>query len=343
MLIIGCDYHPSFQQIAFVDDATGEYGQRRLEHGNEEAQQYYRSLKGQKVLVGVEATGSMRWFERLLAECGHELWWGNPAKIRAAAVGRQKTDKRDADLILQLLIEKRFPRLWVPSVEQREGRQLVLHRHRLVQMRTRVKNQLQALAMNEGVQRKHKLWSQAGQAELQGLSLGPWASVRRTDLTDLRKDLDGKIDVLNQGLEQQVEQRPEVRRLMTHPGVGPVVATAFVLTIGEPGRFKKSKEVAAYLGLVPLEDSSGGRQRLGHITKQGNSMLRGLLVEAAHVAARREPEWQRKYKRLAMKKNRSIAAVAVARCLAVRLWWMWKLGLDYGPMKESRSHAESLV
>src|SRR5260370_34825436 len=150
MLIIGCDYHPSFQQIAFVDDATGEYGQRRLEHGNEAAQQYYRSLKGQKVLVGVEATGSMRWFERLLAECGHELWWGNPAKIRAAAVGRQKTDKRDADLILQLLIEKRFPRLWVPSVEQREGRQLGRHRHRRGQRGKGGEKQLQALRRQRG-------------------------------------------------------------------------------------------------------------------------------------------------------------------------------------------------
>src|SRR5215472_4050782 len=213
MLIIGCDYHPSFQQIAFVDDATGEYGQRRLEHGNEQAQQYYRGLPGQKVLVGVEATGSMRWFERLLAECGHELWWGDPAKIRAAAVGRQKYDKRDADLILQLLLEKRFPRLWVPSVEQREGRQLVLHRHRLVQMRTRVKNQLQALAMNEGVQRKHKLWSKKGQEELRGLSLGPWASVRRQDLLDLHQELDDKIAVLDQCLQQQVEQHAEVGRL----------------------------------------------------------------------------------------------------------------------------------
>jgi transposase len=326
-----------------MDEATAEYGQRRLEHGQQQAELFYRSLQGQKVLVGVEATGGMRWFERLLAECGHELWWGHPGKIRAAAVGRQKYDKRDADLILQLLIEKRFPRLWIPSVQQRDERQLVLHRHRLVQMRTRVKNQLQALAMNEGVQRQHKLWSAKGQAELQALSLGPWASVRRTDLLELRQELDDKIAVLNQGLEHEVEHHPEVRRLMTHPGVGPVVATAFVLTLGDPRRFANSKQVAAYLGLVPLEDSSGGRQRLGHITKAGNSMLRGLLVEAVHVAVRHEPAWKRKYLRLAMKKNRSIAAVALARCLAARLWWMWKLGLDYGAMKESGSHAESLV
>lgn len=342
MLIIGCDYHPSFQQIGILDMATGEHSRRRLDHKSGETQQFYRSLVGQEVLVGVEATGNMRWFERLLAECRHQLWWGDPAKIRAAAVGRQKTDKLDADLILQLLVEKRFPRIWVPDVELRDARQLVLHRHRLVQIRTRVKNQLQALAMNEGVQRKHRLWSQEGQAELQALPLPTWASVRRSDLYGLLGELDSKINPLDQGLKQQAVQRPEVKRLMTHPGVGPVVATAFVLTLGEHQRFKSSKQVAAYLGLVPLENSSGGRQRLGHITKQGNSLLRGLLVEAAHIAVRHEAEWRRKYMRLAMKKNRSIAAVAIARCLAVRLWWMWKLGLDYGPMKESRSHAESL-
>src|SRR6185437_553011 len=140
---------------------------------------------------------------------------------------------------------------------------------------------------------------------------------------------------------QQAEQQPETRRLMTHPGVGPVVAMAFALTLGDPERFACSKQVASYLGLVPLEYSSGGRQRLGRITKQGSSLLRGLLVEAARAAARSEAGWKRRYVRLALKKNRSIAAVALARRLAVSLWWMWKLGLNYGQMKESHSHAGS--
>ena len=245
MLIIGCDYHPSFQQIAFVDTATGETGSRRLDHNNGEIQEHYRSLIGQKVLVGVEATGNMRWFERLLSECGHELWWGDPAAIRAGAVGPQKTDKRDADLILRLLMEKRFPRIWVPSVEVRDVRQLGLYRHRLVKICTRVKNQLQALAMNEGVQRKHRLWSKAGQAELQALALQPWASVRRNDLQELVGTLDGKIDPLDQSLQQQAKQRPEAQRLMTHPGVGPVMASAFVVTIREYHRLKNSKQVPA--------------------------------------------------------------------------------------------------
>jgi transposase len=144
MWIIGCDYHPSFQQIAFVNQATGEYGNRRLEHKGGEAEQFYRKLAGEQVRVGVEATGNLRWFERLLEELGMEMWVGDPVKVRAAAARKAKTDKRDAELLLRLLMEKRFPRIWVPTVEQRDARQLVLHRHRLVQARVRAKNQLQA-------------------------------------------------------------------------------------------------------------------------------------------------------------------------------------------------------
>lgn len=344
MWIIGCDFHPSFQQIAFVNQATGEYGCRRLEHKGGEAEQFYRSLAGQPVRVGVEATGGLRWFERLLQELGLELWIGDPVKVRAAAARKAKTDKKDAELLLRLLLEKRFPRIWIPTAELRDARQLVLHRHRLVQTRTRAKNQLHALAVNEGLHPKRRVWSQTGQAELMALPLSPWASVRRQDWQELLGELNQRIEPLDRALKQQSEQRPEVRLLRTHPGVGPVVATAFVLTLGDPQRFQTSKQVAAYLGLVPLEDSSGkGRQRLGHITKQGNSLLRGLLTEAAHIAVRYEPQWRRKYVRLSLKKNRSIAAVALARCLAVRLWWMWKLGLDYGQMQGSRSHAEQPV
>jgi transposase len=176
------------------------------------------------------------------------------------------------------------------------------------------------------------------------LSLPPWTSVRRQDWQELLEEFNQRIRPLDAALQKQAQQRREIQLLMTHPGVGPVTATAFVVTLGEVGRFHTSKQVAAYLGLVPLEESSGkGKQRLGHITKQGNSLMRALLTEAAHVAVRQDEQWRRKYIRLAMKKNRSIAAVAIARNLAVRLWWMWKLGLDYGQIKESRSHAEQLA
>jgi len=338
MWIIGCDYHPRFQQIAFVNTEDGEYGQRRLQHV-EEAERFYRSLAGQAVRVGIEASGHARWFQRLLAELGQELWIGNPSEIRAMAPRKQKTDARDAEHLLRLLEQDRFPRIWVPTPEQRDVRQLVLHRHRLVQMRTRVKNQLQAIALNEGVGRKPGLWSRKGRAQFEALALPAWTARRRQDNLELLAELVQRTVPLDQAVQEEAARRPEVVRLMTHPGVGQITALAFVLTIGEPTRFACGKQVASYLGLIPAEASSGGKQRLGHLTKQGNALLRGLLTEAAHSAARQEPELGRCYRRLAMKKNRAIAAVAVARKLAVRLWWMWIRGLDYGQMVESGSHA----
>ena len=132
MIIIGCDYHPGFQQIAFVDTDTGEWNERKLGH-REEAEQFYRQLRvrGKKVRVGMEASGHARWFERLLTELQFELWIGDAAEIRTKRVRKQKTDRQDAELLLRLLMEDRFPRIWVPDEENRDLRQLLWHRHRL--------------------------------------------------------------------------------------------------------------------------------------------------------------------------------------------------------------------
>jgi transposase len=142
MIIIGVDYHPEFQQIASVDTNTGEFQERRLSHP-EEAEKFYRARAGQKVRVGMEASGHARWFERLLAELQFDLWIGDAAEIRTRRVRKQKTDRQDAQLILRLLLENRFPKIWVPNGENRDLRQLLWHRHRMVQARTRIMNQLQ--------------------------------------------------------------------------------------------------------------------------------------------------------------------------------------------------------
>ena len=340
MWIIGCDYHPRFQQIALVNTETGEVEQRRLEHGNGEAEQFYRRWQGQAVRIGMEASGHSRWFERLVAELGFELWIGDPAQIRAKAVRKQKTDQHDAQLIVDLLLEGRFPRLqWWPAPAERDLRQLVLHRHRLVQMRTRMKNQLQALAMNECLCGKSKLWSKAGRAQFEAVPLLPWTARRRQDLLQLHDELVSTTAPLDEAVVEQAAARPAVQRLMTHPGVGELTALTYVLVIGDPTRFHCGKQVGSYLGLIPSEATTGGKQRLGHISKQGNALLRGLLCEAAQIAVRYEPQLRRVWRRLSMKKNRQIATVAVARKLAVRLWWMWIRGLDYGHLFESGSHA----
>ena len=344
MIIIGVDYHPSVQQIAWVDTETGECDERQLTHSDGEAEKFYRGLqlRGVSVRVGMEATGHAGWFERLLSGLGFELWIGDPAQIRAKRVRKQKTDRQDAQLLLTLLVENRFPRVWVPSLENRDLRQLLWHRHRLVQMRTRILNQLQAVAMNEGVRRRKKLWSVAGRAQLESLVLSPWAARRRQDLLELLDQFNPSIDQLGAAIEQEAEKRSEVLHLMTHPGVGPLTALAFVLTIGTPERFPCGKQIGSYLGLISCEDSSAGRQRLGHISKQGSSLLGFLLVEAAPVAVRCDPEWRRQFVRLAMRRQRSIALVAMARKLAVRLYWMWRKEWDQQQRSKLGSHAGQL-
>jgi transposase len=340
MIIIGCDYHPGFQQIAYVNSDTGEFSEARLGH-KQEAEQFYRDLKtqGVPVRVGMEASGHARWFERLLSELQFELWIGDASVVRTKRVRKQKTDRQDAQLLLHLLLEDRFPKIWVPDAENRDLRQLLWHRHRLVQMRTRIMNQLHVVALNEGLRRKKALWRPAGRVELEGLSLAPWASRRRQDLLDLLDQLTPKIHELNGKLEQIVERRPVTRQLSTHPGVGPLTALAFELVIGTPQRFACAKQIASYVGLVPAEESSGDRRRLGHISKQGNVLLRFLLVEAAQVTVRSDAQWRSQFFHLAMRRGRKIAKVAMARKLAVELYWMWRRGWDYAQMKPLGSHA----
>lgn len=339
MKYIGCDFHPSFQQMAMVDTETGEWVERRLLH-TEQAQAFYESLLG-GVIVGVEATGSTHWFEALLARLGHQLWMGDAAAIRRQDPRRQKTDRRDAQLILKLMEQGRFPRIWIPTIAERDLRQLLLHRQHLVRTRTRIKNQLQHIALSYGLQKKRKLWSQAGQERLRSLQLEPWTRQRRDTLLEMLEELEVKIRPLDQAVAREATARPEAQRLQTHPGVGPVIALATVLTLGEVQRFGDSRSWVSYLGLNPSEDSSGARRRLGGISKQGNPFLRYLLVEGASSAARGDKDLGRMYARLKAQKHHGVAKVAVARKLAVRLYWMARTQTAYPEvvrMRGSQSH-----
>jgi transposase len=190
MMIIGCDYHPVFQQVAYLDQETGEYGELRLSH-REEAERYYRSLVGRSVRIGMEATGSDRWFRRLMSELGHELLLGDASAIRAMRRRRQKTDKRDARHILSLLVEDRFPAVWQPGQENEQQRQLLMHRARMVRLRSRVKNQVDALAKDEGLL-CGRLWSSRRRKQVEGLPLSGWLAARRRDLLALLDELTGE-------------------------------------------------------------------------------------------------------------------------------------------------------
>jgi len=172
MIIVGCDFHPSFQQVATLDTESGVTEEHKLMHASGEAEEFYRRLPT-PAMVGIETVGNDLWFVLLLQKLGHKACVGDAAQIRASYVRKQKTDRRDAKHILQLLVEGRFPRIWIPDAEMRDHRQLLIHRHKLVQIRTRVKNELQHLMLNQGIQKKQKLWNTAGRAALASLPLQP--------------------------------------------------------------------------------------------------------------------------------------------------------------------------
>jgi len=328
MQIIGCDLHARQQTLAMLDTLTGEVVNRTLMHEGNEVREFYSQLP-RPAVVGIEAIGPMRWFLNLLEELGIECQVGDATKIRAAEPRKQKHDRRDAELILKLLVEKRFPAIWMPSKELLDLRALLLHRHHWVRLRTQIQNALQAMALANGLRRGPGLWSSDGQAKIAFLPLPPHASYRRSALQTMYRKMEEQIEDLTEQVTEQAKQRCGARLLMTHPGVGPVTALATDVFLGDPQRFGDGKALASYVGLIPREYSSGGRQRLGAITKQGSPLLRFLWSEAAAHAARRDPDLQRFNHRKLVQKGLGKARVAVARKLGIRLWIMLRDQIDY--------------
>lgn len=328
MRIVGCDLHAAQQSIAMLDRESGEIVEKTLKHEGTTVRDFYAGLPP-PVVVGIEATGSMGWFLRLMEELGVTCQVGDPAKIRKVETRRQKHDRRDAALLLELLTDDRFPSIWMPPSELYDLRALLLHRDQWVRMRTRVKNALQGLALGHGIRRGAGLWSRGGQATLAALPLAPHAGRRRSELQALNDHLTKHIDELDQQVSAQARTRPQACRLMTHPGVGPVTALATEVILGDPSRFVDAKAVASYVGMIPSEYSSGARQRLGKLTKQGNPMLRFLWCEAAIHAVQRDAALGRFYRRKLQQKGLGKARVAVARKLGIRLWILLRDQIDY--------------
>ena len=196
-------------------------------------------------------------------------------------------------------------------------------------MRTRVQNTLQAMALNHALRQGRTVWSPAGQKALQALARSRYTSQRRDELLGLYVQLQKRIQELDRQVEEEAKQRAQTRRLLTHPGVGPVTALATEVFLGDPTGFTRGKKVASYLGMIPCEHSSGKRQRLGKLSKEGNALLRYLWTEAVMHAAAQDPELKRFYRRKLIPKGMGKARIAAARKLGIRLWIMLRDQIDY--------------
>ena len=310
-----------------------------LSHERDDIKGFYSQFQGE-VIIGIEACGYTNWFEELVEQLGHQLLVGDAAEIRRLARRRQKNDRRDANLLLDLLVHDEFPALFRYSRESREMLRQLRYRHKLVKLRTMVVNTLHALAINCGLSLRAQLLSKGGRQQLAGLQLSVIAQQQRDELVSLADELTRRIATVEQWLKVQANSDPRVRRLQTHPGVGLLTSLCLVHTLGDLSRFPSTRKVAAYVGFDPMEDSSAERKAYGGISKAG-SLLRYLLVEAGQTAAKDDEHLKQFYRRLLPRRGKARAKVAVARKLLIRCFIMGRAEIDYAEfLRRGKKEAE---
>ena len=325
----GVDFHARQQTICALTTENGVMSTHELKHQNKaEVKAFYAQFSG-PVLVGLEASGYSPWFEQMLEELGHEVWLGDATEIRRRARRRQKNDRRDAELILDLLLHDEFPQIHRPTVQSREILRMLRYRHKLVRMRTVVKNSLQALSIQSGLSLRTKLFTRAGQAQLQSVLMSPVMQYQRDQWLAALESLNQRIADATDWLQQRAAEDPRIERLRTHPGIGLLTGLALVHTLEPVTRFSNQRKVAAYVGFDPKERSSGEKKRYSGISKAGSRVLRYLLGEAAQKACAGDPELKRFYLRLGHRHGKAKAKVAVARKLLIRSYILLRDGIDY--------------
>jgi transposase len=327
-LYIGVDIHARQQTLSYLDTEDGTTGQVELQHERDDVKGFYCQFQGE-VIVGIEACGYTNWFEELMEQLGHQLLVGDAAEIRRLARRRQKNDRRDADLLLDLLVHHEFPALFRYSRESREVLRQLRYRHKLVKLRTMVANTLHALAINAGLSLRAKLLTPGGRQQLRTLQLSAISQQQRDELLSLADELTRRIQTVEQWLQTQAKSDARVQRLQTHPGVGLLTSLCLVHTLGDLSRFSSTRKVAAYVGFDPMEDSSAERKVYGGISKAGSKLLRYLLVEAGQTAAKDDQDLKQFYRRLLPRRGKARAKVAVARKLLIRCFIMGRAEIDY--------------
>ena len=326
---IGVDFHARQQTISYLTTEDGELKEKVLLHDNlAEVRKFYEQFKGQQVIVGFESSGYAAWFEELLEELGCEIWVGHATYIRQYAKRRQKNDRRDAALILELLVKGDFPRIHRYARETRQVLQQLRYRQRLVKMRTMAMNMLLFMASSRGTSLRTQLGSKRGQERLAQLSLPQPLGQQRDELLGLLKELDQKIATVEAWLRQETKAEALVQLLQTHPGIGLLTSICVRYTLEDVSRFANSRKVTAFAGFDSMQDQSDERERMGAISKQGSRWLRFYLVEAAQVARRTDAELDRVYKRLSLRRGHAKAKVALGRRLLVRCFIMLRDEFD---------------
>lgn len=336
----GVDFHARVQTVYYCDTSNGEIRSCDLHHPKDDIRAFYAQLPT-GVIIGIEASGYSHWFETMLMELGHQVWVGDATEIRRLAKRRQKNDRRDAKHILELLLRGEFPRLHRYAPESQMVLRQLRYRHKVVKHSTMVKNSLRAIALGSGVNVQAKLTSKAGLERLRALPLSALLATERDEWLRLLDQLEGQRKTVEKQLHTTAKTDPRVQRLLTHPGVGLLTALCLVHALGPVERFATTRKVAAYVGLEPMEHSSGEKKHYGAISKAGNRLLRFLLGEAAHMAALKDDEWRVFYMRLKSKRGTAKAVIATARKLLIRCYITLRDEIDYAEFRRRGVEARS--
>jgi transposase len=323
---IGVDFHPYEQSVAYADESDGEIRYKRFLHSDKQSIKAFYRRGGTDAMIGVEATGRLWWFEKLLFENGMALKIGDPRMIRRVALSRHKNDFRDAETILDLLMRDQFPAIVPRSDESREVLDLLNYRQSLVRKRTSVANQLQAFARQKGLSRFRLPAVKARRKLVEAAATEAEEFLLNSRLL-LFDELTRQIRALEDKIQQQAGQQEKAELLMTHPGIGPINALALVHTLGDVRRFRRKEEVVAFVGLDPLEKSSGQKKRIGQISKHGSRLVRHLLGQAAQAC--RDKKIRQFYLQVSRRRGRPKAKVAAARKLLINCYVMLRDQISY--------------
>jgi len=329
MLYVGLDIHTKHIALCVLSE-TGQVVQRARVRGIEEM---LRLLKGlpDRFEVCYEASCGYGHYHDLLQPLAARVVVAHPGRLRLIFRSRDKNDRKDAERLAKLLYLGEAPTVHVPSLDVRTWRELINCRGQVIAKRTRAKNALRALLRGAGVgpPKSPGLWTKKGLAWLRQLGL-PTASqqLRRDLLLEEVEALNGQVRRIEQELNRRAQQTPAVARLRSIPGVGIRTAEAVAAFIDDPHRFPQAKAVGRYFGLVPSQDQSGDKNRLGHITREGPAVVRQLLAEATWQAARRSPTVRAFFERVQRgdPQRKKIAVVATAHYLVRVMWALLKRG-----------------
>jgi transposase len=329
MLYVGLDIHSKQTTICVLNEQN-QVVRRSQVRGIHEVLQALDALPERFEACFEASTGYGRWYEMLKLRASRVVV-AHPGLLKLIYRSKKKNDRRDAQQLAKLLLCNMVPAVHVPRADVRAWREMIAFRRTLIQKRTKAKNGMRSLLKTVGLQApsRAKLWTKAGMSWLKGQQFTQELhALQRDMLVQEIETLSDQVRRVERQLNRIAGERTEIWQLRTIPGVGPRTAEAIVAFVDDPHRFSCSKKVGAYFGLVPSQDQSGDKNRLGHITRQGSATCRQLLTEATWQALRRSPTVRAYFERVRRDdpSRRRIAVVATAHYLARVMWAMLKNG-----------------